>query len=45
MTSGVMKHLDNPRAYKNNVAAGSIQGKSLGFKVGYEWATKGGRID
>ena len=45
MTSGVLAHLDNPRVYKDNVAAGSKQGKSLGFKVGYEWATKGGRID
>jgi hypothetical protein len=45
MTSGVMAHLNNPKAYKNNVLAGSRQGKSLGFKVGYEWATKGGRID
>ena len=45
MTSGVMSHLNNPRAYKDNVLAGSRQGKSLGFKIGYEWATKGGRID
>jgi hypothetical protein len=44
-TSGVMAHLDNPRAYKDNVFAGSRQGKSLGFKIGYQWATKGGRID
>ena len=45
MTSGVMAHLNNPRAYKDHVLAGSKQGKSLGFKIGYEWATKGGRID
>ena len=44
-TSGVMAHLNNPRAYKDHVLAGSRQGKSLGFKIGYEWATKGGRID
>jgi hypothetical protein len=44
MTSGVMEHLNNPRAYKDHVLAGSKQGKSLGFKIGYEWATKGGRI-
>jgi hypothetical protein len=44
-TSGVMAHLNDPRAYKNNVLAGSKQGKALGFKVGYEWATKGGRIE
>lgn len=45
MTSGVMAHLDNPKAYKDNVVAGARQGKPLGFKVGYQWATKGGRID
>jgi hypothetical protein len=45
MTSGVLSHLNDPRAYKNHVLAGSKQGKSLGFKIGYEWATKGGRID
>lgn len=45
MTSGVMAHLDNPKAYKDNLVAGTRQGKSLGFKVGYQWATKGGRID
>jgi hypothetical protein len=45
MTSGVLEHLNNPKAYKDNVLAGSKQGKALGFKVGYEWATKGGRID
>lgn len=44
MTSGVMSHLNDPRAYKTHVLAGSKQGKSLGFKIGYEWATKGGRI-
>jgi hypothetical protein len=45
MTSGVMSHLNNPRTYKEHIIAGSKQGKSLGFKVGYEWATKGGIIE
>jgi hypothetical protein len=45
VTSGIMAHLNDPRAYKNNALAGSKQGKTLGFKVGYEWATKGGRIE
>jgi hypothetical protein len=45
MTSGVLSHLNDPRVYKDNVLAGSKQGKALGFKVGYQWATKGGRID
>jgi len=45
MTSGVLEHLNNAKAFKNNALAGSKQGKPLGFKVGYQWATKGGRID
>jgi hypothetical protein len=45
VTSGVLAHLNNPRAYKDNAFAGSKQGRALGLKVGYEWATKGGRID
>ena len=45
VASGVLAHLDNPRAYKDNVRAGSKQGRALGLKIGYEWATKGGRID
>ena len=44
-TSGVLAHLNNPRAYKDNALAGSKQGRALGLKIGYEWATKGGRID
>jgi len=45
VTSGVLSHLNNPKAYKDNVFAGSKQGRALGLKVGYEWATKGGRIE
>jgi hypothetical protein len=40
-----MAHLDNPKAYKDHILAGSRQGKALGFKVGYQWATKGGIIE
>lgn len=45
MSSGVLAHLDNPAPFKHNFAAGAKQGKPLGFKVGYQWATKGGRIE
>lgn len=45
MTSGVLSHLDNLKEYKDNALAGSKQGKPLGFRIGYRWATKGGRID
>jgi hypothetical protein len=45
MSSGVLSHLNNAKPFKENAAAGSRQGKALGFKVGYEWAAKGGRIE
>ncbi len=45
MTSGVLSHLNNAKSFKDNVLAGSKQGKPLGFKVGYRWATKGGIIE
>lgn len=45
MSSGILSHLNNPKEYKDNLLAGVKQGgKALGFKVGYDWATKGGRI-
>lgn len=43
--SGVLEYLQNPITYKQNLAAGVKQGKSIGIKVGYEWISKGGRID
>ena len=45
ISSGIAEHFKDIRTYKNNFAAGAKQGKSLGFKVGYEWVSKGGRID
>jgi hypothetical protein len=45
ISSGIAEHFKDIRTYKNNFAAGSKQGKSLGFKVGYDWVSKGGRIE
>lgn len=45
VSSGIAEHFKDIRTYKQNFAAGSKQGKSLGFKVGYEWVSKGGRIE
>lgn len=45
MSSGLLQHFDNPRVYKDNLRSGSIQGKPLGFRVGYQWVAKGGRIE
>jgi hypothetical protein len=44
-TSGIMDHLQNPSAYKNNIKSGVRGGKAYGEKIGYEWITKGGRIE
>jgi hypothetical protein len=43
--SGVLQYLQNPIAYKQNISAGVKQGKSIGLKVGYEWISKGGKIE
>lgn len=45
ISSGIAEHFKDIRTYKNNFAAGSKQGKSLGFRVGYDWVSKGGRIE
>jgi hypothetical protein len=44
-SSGVLSHLNDAKPYKNNLKSGVREGKSVGFKVGYEWAAKGGRIE
>jgi len=45
MSSGIMSHFNDVKVYKNNFRAGSKQGKPLGFKIGYEWMAKGGKIE
>jgi hypothetical protein len=44
MSSGALGHLNDPKIYKDNIKAGVKQGKTFGFKIGYDWAAKGGRI-
>jgi hypothetical protein len=36
-SSGIMKYLSNPTAYKNNLAAGSRAGRSKGLDTGFKW--------
>jgi hypothetical protein len=43
--SGVLEYIQNPITYKENLPAGVKQGKSVGVKVGYEWISKGGKIE
>ncbi len=46
MSSGITEHFKNPKTYKQNLKSGiKSGGKALGFKVGYEWTAKGGRIE
>ena len=45
ISSGIAEHFKDIKTYKNNFAYGAKQGKPLGFKVGYEWVSKGGRIE
>lgn len=45
VSSGLEEHFGTAKEYKNNFVAGSKQGKSLGFRIGYQWVSKGGKID
>jgi hypothetical protein len=36
-SSGIFEYLENPRAYKNNIALGKKGGKSAGVQTGYNW--------
>jgi len=44
-SSGIFSHLENPKPFSDNFAAGIRGGKSIGFKTGYEWISKGGIIE
>jgi hypothetical protein len=45
LSSGLLEHFNNPKVYKDNFRSGAMQGKPLGFKVGYQWVLKGGKIE
>lgn len=45
ISSGLGEHFKDVKTYKQNFYAGSKQGKSLGFRVGYDWVSKGGTIE
>jgi hypothetical protein len=36
-SSGIFEYLENPKAYKNNIALGKKGGKSAGIQTGYNW--------
>jgi hypothetical protein len=36
-SSGLLNYLEDVSAYKNNLKQGSVSGKSLGIKTGYQW--------
>jgi len=42
--SGIFSHLENPVDYHNNFSSARSGGKSLGLKVGYNWISKGGKL-
>jgi hypothetical protein len=41
-TSGLYEHLNNPKVYKQNLAAGKTMGRSKGLQVGYRWIANAG---
>jgi hypothetical protein len=44
-SSGIFSHIETPLAYKDNLQSGIMGGRSVGFKTGYEWISKGGIIE
>ncbi len=44
LSSGIIKYLENPIAYKNNMRSGKIGGKSAGFQTGYRWIVSAGAL-
>ena len=41
-SSGLLQYLNNPRAYKMNLASGKQFGKSKGYETGYRWIANAG---
>ena len=44
-SSGIQQYLSNPESYKSNIKAGARLGKTYGYRIGYDWIVKGGRIE
>lgn len=42
LSSGIIKYLENPVAYKTNIRAGKVGGKSTGYRTGYRWIVSAG---
>lgn len=46
ISSGITTHFNQlSEIYKTNFKLGSRQGKPLGFRIGYDWVAKGGKIE
>lgn len=37
LSSGLLNHLEDVSTYKNNLKQGSLGGRSVGIKTGYQW--------
>ena len=43
-SSGIIEYLQNPVAYKNNLASGKRLGKTKGYSTGYRWIANTGAL-
>lgn len=43
-SSGILRYIQNPVAYKKNLPAGKRLGKSVGYSTGYRWIANAGVI-
>lgn len=43
-SSGIIEYLQNPVAYKNNLASGKRLGKAKGYSTGYRWIANTGAL-
>jgi len=41
-SSGILRYIQNPVAYKKNLPAGKRLGKSVGYSTGYRWIANAG---
>lgn len=42
LSSGIIKYLENPIAYKEKIRSGKTGGKSVGYQTGYRWIVNAG---
>lgn len=44
LSSGIIKYLENPVAYKDNLRSARIGGKAKGYQTGYRWIVSAGAM-